>query len=142
MSASVRVHWPDATEEEQLGHPGFFNDVQPWVSWIAAIVANQAAIRRLTSLGFDALLAYTTGAAPNEVAWTTPEELERAANGLRRLVQRGEPIVEALVEIYEADAPGFEKASVEFARDLGDVAEIAAYARGCGASAVTLGYYG
>lgn len=142
MSVSVLVHWPDATEAEERGHPGFFNDDQAWVSWVAAVVANAAAIRRLTALGFDALLAYTTsGAGPDAVPWTTPDALENAANGLRSLVQRGDPSVNALVEIYEADAPGVDEASVEFARDLGDIAEIAEYARGCGATLMALGYY-
>ena len=142
MSISVLVHWPDATEEEERGHPGFFNDDQSWVAWIVAVLANDSAVRRLTALGLDALLAYTTlDADPDAVSWVTPDAFAHAASGLRNLVQRGDPSVEALVEIYEANAPGLDKASIEFARDLGDVVEIAEYARGRGATVMALGYY-
>ena len=142
MSASVLVHWPNATEEEQQGHPGFFNDAHAWASWIVAVLGDESARRRLARLGLDALLSYTTqGADAEAVAWTTPDALESAARGLRRFVERGDPVVAALVELYEANAPGVDEAAVELARDLGDVGEIADYARRCGASKVTLGYY-
>ena len=142
MSVSVLVHWPEASEDEEQGHPGFLNDDHAWASWIAAVLENGTATRLLERLGFEALLSHTTsGTAPDDVNWTTPDALEQAANHLRRLVQSGEPTVEALIEIYEAEAPGEDRASIEFARDLGDVVQIAAYARDLGASRMTLGYY-
>jgi hypothetical protein len=142
MGLSVRVHWPEATEEEEQGHPGFFNGEHAWVSWIILVRENASAIRRLERLGFEALLSHVTaGADADAIDWTTPDALERAATDLRKLVQVGDPTVEALVEIYEANAPGEDKASIEFARDLGDIADVADYARGLGASTVTLGYY-
>ena len=96
----------------------------------------------LQQLGVAALLSHTTeGADADEIEWTTPDELERAANALRERVERNDPEVQPLLELYEADAPGQEEPSAEFARDLGDVAQIARYARGLGASKVTLGYY-
>lgn len=142
MGASILVHWPDATEDEEQGHPGFFNDDHAWASWIVAVIESTPAIRLLAHLGVSALLSNTAhGVDPDDVEWTTPDELERAANVLRDRVVRTDPEVQPLVDLYNANAPGVEQPSVEFARDLGDVAQIAGYARGLGASKITLGYY-
>ena len=77
----------------------------------------------------------------DQIDWTTPDELERAANRLRALVESGDPSTLPLLHLYEADANGIEEPSAELARDLGDVAQIAGYARGLGAAKVALGYY-
>ncbi len=88
------------------------------------------------------MLSHTTeGADSDDVEWTTPDEFERAAKALRELVERGDPGVQSLVDLYEPEAPGEDEPPVEFARYLGAVAQIAGYARGLGASKVTLGYY-
>jgi hypothetical protein len=142
MGASILVHWPDATEEDEGDHPGFSNDDHAWASWLVAALQSASAMQLLQQLGVAALLSHTTeGADADEIEWTTPDELERAANALRERVERNDPEVQPLLELYEADAPGQEEPSAEFARDLGDVAQIAGYARGLGASKVTLGYY-
>lgn len=142
MGATILVHWPEATEDEEQGHPGFFNDDHAWASWLVAAIESTAAPKLLARLGVGALLSHTAdGLDADDVEWTTPDELERAANALREQVERIDPEVQPLVELYTADAPGVEPPSVEFARDLGDVAQIAGYARDLGATKVTLGYY-
>lgn len=142
MGASILVHWSGATEDEEGGHPGFFNDDHPWASWIVAVLEDTSIVRLLHRLGVGALLSVTSnGVEPGDIDWTTPDELERAANKLRELVQDDEPLVEVLVDLYEEEAAGEESPSVELARDLSDVAQIAGYARGLGAQKITLGYY-
>lgn len=92
--------------------------------------------------GTRSLLSHTTdGTDSDQIDWTTPDELEGAANRLRDLVESGDASTRPLLELYEADANGVEELSVELARDLDDIAQIAGYARGCGAAKVTLGYY-
>lgn len=142
MGASILVHWPGATEEDEESHPGFFNDDHAWASWVADVIGDRAATRLLDQLGVAALISHTTdGMGSDEIRWTTPDELETAANRLRELVDQAAPEVLALIKLYETAAVGEEPPTVEFARDLGDVAQIAEYARDRGATQVTLGYY-
>src|SRR5688572_17562819 len=101
MGASILVHWPDATEEDEQGHPGFFNDDHPWASWVVAVLEDLPAARSLERLGLSPLLSHTTdGVDSDEIDWTTPDELERAANALRELVERKYPDVQPLVDLY------------------------------------------
>ncbi len=142
MSASILIHWPGATEDESEGHPGFYNDDQAWASWIVAVIERASAVELLERLGVGSLLSHTSdGEDSDEIEWTTPDELERAAKQLLGLVERSDPAVQPLVELYQLEALGEEAPNLEFARDLRDVMQIADYARGLGAQTVTLGYY-
>lgn len=94
MGASILVHWPEATEEDEEGHPGFSNDDHAWASWLVAVIENPSAAQLVKRLGVDALLSHTTeGADADAIQWTTPDELERAALALRELVVRADPEV-------------------------------------------------
>ncbi|HEY3040072.1 MAG TPA: hypothetical protein VGJ66_15135 [Pyrinomonadaceae bacterium] len=142
MGASILVHWPGATEEEEEGHPGFFNDDKAWAGWLANVMDDDEAIAVLKRLGLTDLLSHTTdGLDPDEIRWTTPDALELAAQVLKCLVEESSPEVQPLLRVYATDANGIDSLPQEFARDLGDVAEIARYARAAGAATVTLGYY-
>jgi hypothetical protein len=142
MGASILVHWPGATEEEEGGHPGFYNDDKAWASWMAAVSSNAGALRLLEKLGVACLIYCTTdGVDEDEIEWTTPDDLQQAANKLRRLVQDEDERVAPLISIYEGSYDGVENGAEEFAQDLADVASIADYARDQGAEEMVLGYY-
>jgi hypothetical protein len=65
--------------------------------------------------GCEAVLSFTsTGIPENEASWTTPDELERAANTLSELVERSDPTVQALLRAHEPNAIGSNLAPVEF----------------------------
>jgi len=142
MSVSIFVHWPGATEDDEQGHPGFFNDDNAWAAWLATMSEDPEAMALLHRLGLVALLSHVTdGMDADQIHWTTPNDLERAALSLRRLVEQNDTRVQTLLLLYAREASGVETPEVEFARDLGDVAQIAQYARNAGAPKVTLGYY-
>ncbi len=135
MSASILVHWPGASSEQEQDHPGFFNDDRGWATWVVNVLQIDGGPALVNGLGLAALLAHTTEGA--EAIWTTPDELERAAGKLAELVRSSDAQVERLVELYEA----MEDEATELLQDLEDVAAIARYARGHAASKLTLGYY-
>jgi hypothetical protein len=82
-----------------------YNDDNAWAAWLAAVVEDPECSAILGTLGLEALLAHTTdGVEPDDVVWTTPDELEKAARSLVELVERSDPRVQPLVQLYEADA--------------------------------------
>ena len=135
MGASILVHWPGASPEQEGDHPGFYNDDRGWSTWLVNALTDENALALVEQLGLAVLLAHTTDDA--EPIWTTPNELELAAKKLARMVRSHDPQVASLVELYEP----FEDREQELIRDLEDVAAIAGYARDNGATTVTLGYY-
>jgi len=72
MGASILVHWPDATEEDEGDHPGFSNDDHAWASWLVAALQSASAMQLLQQLGVAALLSHTTeGADADEIEFTS-----------------------------------------------------------------------
>ena len=83
----------------------------------------------LEHLGCGALLAIYTDGDEEEVQWTSPKELAKAAQRLAALVRSGDPSVKWIVEQYgdeEADAAerrdGF-LAELEIVREMANWAE-------------------
>lgn len=135
MGASILVHWPGASPQQEKGHPGFYNDDHGWATWLVHVLQSESGAALLERLGLTALNAHTTD--DTEPIWTTPDELKQAAEKLAAMVRARDPQIASLVELYEAQ----EDAAQELVRDLEDITAIADYARSNGAMQMTLGYY-
>jgi hypothetical protein len=142
MGASVTGYWPGITDEQRDAMPGFVNDDKAFGDWIAnrAERAERAeALEHVLALGCGAILTFTTdGLDDSDVDWVTPAALKSAALTLRELVLRKDPRARGLIESYAVGANLIEAAHEEFAQDLDDVAQIAAFAADLGVSRMTL----
>jgi hypothetical protein len=142
MGVSVGVHWPGCTDEQEFGCYGFQNDDRPWAEWLGAAMTNQKVQQSLKAIGASALLSHTTeGMKPRDIAWTTPDELDAAAQRLLEAIAAKDPRVTLMLRLYERGAIGENSPEVEFSQDLNDVKLCAKYARENGAERVVLSYY-
>lgn len=138
MGASIYVHWPGVTEEEQDDHPGFNQDCEPYARWQAAVQSSWLTKLWLKRNGLSPLLSfYMTDTAEKEIVWTTPSDLRRAATKLKDMLLEKRPDTKKISKLYK-NGPGAEPQHVELATDLNDVSWIAEYAQKCGAEKITL----
>jgi hypothetical protein len=94
------------------------------------------AIRRLQA---DAILTLKTdGWDDEDVAWTTPQELQAAAMKLRAAVQAQTPEAALILGSYEVNANRIDPVPQEFVRDLDDIIALARWAEQQGATRLTL----
>lgn len=139
MGASVNGYWPGMTESQLDSQPGFFNDCKAWGNWMAERENHADVLTSIGDLGAAALLSYKTdGIEDDEVDWVTPAALEAAAVRLRTLVLDADPRTDSIVATYSLSANGVDPVREELARDLEDIAAIARFARGHGATRMTL----
>ncbi|HYP39960.1 MAG TPA: hypothetical protein VEX13_06330 [Chloroflexia bacterium] len=139
MGASVIAYWPGITAEQIEEQPGFYNDCKAWGDWMAERERESDVIQILRDLGAGSLLTFTTdGLDDNDVEWVTPQELQAAAQRLRRAVEEGTPGIERILEVYERNANRIDPVPEEFAQDLLDIAELAKWAEIQGAYRMTL----
>ena len=139
MGASVCGYWPGITEDQRDSMPGFWNDDRAFGNWMANRHDQPEVLAMVKSLGCAAVLTYTTeGLADDDVDWVTPTDLKAAALALRELVERQDPRTRVIVDSYAKDANRIDPVHGELARDLADVATIAEYAAGEGATRMTL----
>jgi hypothetical protein len=141
MSVSIGVHWPGCTDEQEFGGDGFQNDNRRWAEWLGAAMSNQKLQQSLKALGASALLSHTTeGMKPRDIAWTTPNELEAAAQRLLDAIAAGDPRVALMLRLYERGSMGDGPAKELFNQDLNEIKLCAKYAREHGAERVVLSY--
>lgn len=139
MGASVIGLWPDITDDQLEDQPGFFNDTNAWGAWMAARMERPAILELHKALGVEPLLSYTTeGIEESATNWVTPDQMAAAATRLRDMVLAKDPRIAPMLEVYAADANGLDPVEKEFARDLQDVAKIAAFAKEQGVTKMTL----
>jgi hypothetical protein len=139
MGASVNGYWKDITEEQRDSMPGFANDDRAFGNWMASRAEEPRVLQALKALDCGALLSITTDGVPAEdIEWVTPDELRAAATTLRGLVLRQDARTAGIVESYSKSANGIDPVHEEFARDLGDVAQIADFAASEGIRKMTL----
>jgi hypothetical protein len=139
MSASIGIHWPECTQEEEYGHPGFYNDDGPWANWLCEAVSDSSVSAAVIDLGCKALLSHTTnGMSDEEVDWVTPDELTQAALQMSKAIAAKHPLTRTILAAYEKQAIGEEAPEIEIDRDLHDVIKVADYAKDRGAKRVTL----
>jgi hypothetical protein len=139
VGASVVPYWPGITEAHLRFAPGFWNDDRAWGNWMAEREQHEDVLDAMRGLGVAALLTFKTeGVDDADVAWVTPDALERAADHLRALVLDEDPRTNRIVATYEVSANNLEPVRQELARDLQDVACVARFARQAGASVLTL----
>lgn len=139
MGASVIGYWPDMTDEQLDLQPGFYNDCKAWGGWMATRLEKPDVLALHETLGVKSLLTFTTeGVEESEVDWVTPDELAAAANRLRAMALENDARVKPILDAYSLSANGIDDVEEEFAQDLWDVAEIAEFAKRCGAKKMTL----
>ena len=139
MGATVTAYWPGISVNQIESQPGFYNDDKAWGNWMANLEEHEEVLEAMKRLNVSALCTFKTdGVEDDDVAWVTPSELERAALRLRELVLAGHPDTNRILEIYAESANGIDPVNEEFARDLADIAALAAFATREGASRMTL----
>jgi hypothetical protein len=139
MGASVVAYWPGITDEQIESMPGFRNDDKAWGNWMADREDHPQAIEAIKRLDAGAILSFKTdGWDDDDVAWTTPDELQRAAQRLRDAVQNNTADAAAILKSYQKSANGIEALAQEFVRDLDDVIAIAKWSAQQGAVKLTL----
>ena len=139
MGATVVAYWPGITNEQMESMPGFWNDDKAWGNWMADREDDPQTAEAIRRLGADAILTCKTdGWDDDDVAWTTPDELQKAAQILRDAVQAKTPDAAAILRSYQANANGIDAVPQEFIRDLDDVIAIANWAKQQGATKLTL----
>jgi hypothetical protein len=139
MSATIGIHWPGCTEEEEFGHYGFDNDDSPWANWLVEVIEHEEVQSAVIDLGCKALLSHTTdGMNDEEVEWTTPDELMRAVKVMSDAIVAKDSRTIPILAAYEKSAIGEEAAEIEIDRDLRDVGLLGKYAKEHGATSITL----
>lgn len=139
MGASVIAYWPGITEEQIEDQPGFYNDDRAWGNWMAERESDPEVSQILKDLGVGPILTFTTeGVDDNDVEWVTPQELQAAAQRLRRAIEEGAHGIERILEVYERSANRIGPVAEEFAQDLLDIEELARWAERQGTSKMTL----
>jgi hypothetical protein len=139
VGASVIAYWPGITEEQIEDQPGFYNDDRAWGNWMAEREGEPKISQILKDLGVCPILTFTTeGVDDNDVEWVTPQELQAAAQRLRRAIEEGVHGIERVLEVYERNANRIDPVAEEFTQDLLDIEELARWAERQGASKMTL----
>jgi hypothetical protein len=139
MGASISGYWPGMTDEQCGSLTGFDNDCKAWGDWMAERYNHPDVVSTLKQLGFGALLSHITdGVSEDEVDWVSPDDLMKAAEGLRELVLARDPRVERIVETYALGASPFSPVHEQFAQDLADVRLIAKFSKEMGVPKMTL----
>jgi hypothetical protein len=139
MGASVIAYWPGLTDEQMESMPGFFNDDRAWGNWMAERDGNARVLEAIRRLMAEAILTLKTdGWYDEDVTWVTPDELRTAATRLRAAVQAESPEAAVILESYEINANRIDPVAEEFIRDLDDIVAMAEWAKGQGATRMTL----
>lgn len=142
MGGSAFLYWPGQGDDGLDSAPWFEqSDSKNWADWIAAVRADADAMRVIGRLKLEALVAYTTeGMQDDEVAWTTPEELERAASQASKLATDRAPDLRPLLKLYaQVAAPHDDPEEIldnmiedvieHMSHDLADVEKMARWAQ-------------
>jgi hypothetical protein len=139
VGATVVAYWPGITDEQMESMPGFWNDDRAWGNWMAERESHPQAIDAIRRLQADAILTLKTdGWDDEDVAWTTPQELQAAAMKLRAAVQAQTPEAALILGSYEVNANRIDPVPQEFVRDLDDIIALARWAEQQGATRLTL----
>ncbi len=137
MGASIFTYWPDASKEEQGDHGSLPADDTAYASWIGEVLESWWTRWRMSGKGFAPLLSVHLDDTPDEqITWTTPDELRRAATELMNLLRSEDRFAMSLVTKYSG--PGEQAAHLELAHDLEYIAEMGRYAKDRGATKLTL----
>jgi hypothetical protein len=138
MGASIYCYWPGATEEQQGNSPGFAQDCHAYADWLTSVMSSRWLRWRLRRKGYAPLLSFhAINTSDDQIEWTSPGELIRAAQNFRNDLLRGNSFVKGLAKLYR-NGPGIQEPYLELAQDLQDVASIAEYAERSGANKMTL----
>ena len=138
MSASIYIHWPGCSSEQQAGHPGFDQDDHPYATWVTALQKSARAQAVLRTMGVDALLCVgLLGDRESKMSYTTPSQLKFAALSLCSALQTGDTNAVELLGLY-VHGPGELSPTEELTCDLTNVAAIADHAATQGARQITL----
>ncbi len=139
MGATVLLMWPGITDEQIDRQPGFFNDCKAFGAWMAEREGDATIRTALERLGAAAIATFRTeGVEDEQVEWVTPDELARAATRLREAVLAKHPETARIIATYALGANEVDPVDVELARDLADIDAMCEWARGEGATRVTL----
>lgn len=138
MGASIYVHWPGCSPEQEVNHPGFAQDDHPYATWIGAVLEDARAQWALVKLGAESLLCVgVAGQSDRKMQYTSPALLRTAAMRLRSALAAGDPVASGLIQLYR-HGPGEQLPAEELAFDLADIEAIADHAASQGTGRVKL----